>query len=185
MTAKLYATFRFELRQALRRKALWLLAVVFLVGTYLFYNAQAESGSPGAGIGWEALQIRQTGIVYVNFAWVARAFAPVGLVGAGLAIFLTLYLTGRSRERLLDQMVFTKPVSTLQLQLGRFSAIAALCFGLSLMPMGAILYYYAKHRYYPWAWSDFALLWALNIKADSTRAILASFLGTFFSSNNV
>lgn len=161
MLARLYATFRFELRQALRRKGLWLLATALLAGTYFLCNANAHRGDPRAVGEFQLLQ--QTGILFLNFSWVVALFPPLGLAATGVAIFLTLYLAGKGQSPLLDGMVFTKPISTLELQLGRFLSIATVLTGLSLMPVLALVYFYSRHRYYPWAWNDFATLWALGL----------------------
>jgi len=161
MMGSISATFRFELRQALRHKSLWLLVALGLWGTYGFLDATAIPFENRGG--WETREIEMTGIAFASFEWVADVFPGIGVAAVVVAVFVTLHLAGRHTPRALSNLVFTKPASTFHLQLGRFLAVGAALSVLSLPPILATLYHYSQHRYYAWQWRDFAILWALGL----------------------
>ena len=159
---RIIATFQFELRQLLRQKALWVLAIAALWGTYTYFQA-SRPGPVALNFSGPSWEIQQSNIVYMNFSQIIKPFQKIGILAIGVALFLGLYGSGKFLGGPIESIVFTKPISNFQLQLGRYLALLFTLVILSLMPILALIYFYSKYRYYVWDGSDFLILWSLGL----------------------
>ncbi len=162
MLNRIWNTFRFELRQNLRQKGFWVLAVAALWGSYSYFNVTRPS------VGWDEVsayhwEIQQSGIVFLNLSQMLPTFQRLGVLAAGVGLFVSLLTAGRTLKRPIENILYTKPISSFELQCGRFLALIVFLAGLSLMPVAAMTYFYSKYRYYAWQPMDFVYLWGLGI----------------------
>lgn len=162
MFSRILNTFLFELRQNLRQKGFWVLAVAALWGSYSYFNTTRPSVE-WAEVNSFQWEIQQSGIAFLNLSQMLPTFQRLGVLAAGAGLFVSLLTAGRTLKRPLENILYTKPISSFELQCGRFLALAVFLAGLSLMPIAALIYFYSRYRYYAWQPMDFVHLWALGI----------------------
>lgn len=162
MIERIMATFWFHLRLAVRHRPLWMMAGIALFGSYYFFSFLIMPPDMDLLVG-DVGQIKGAGIYALNLMAYLRVFPILAGLMVLASLFITLDFAGRFQQRLLSNILFTKPITTMELHLGRYLAAVVVLGLFTLLPMASLLYHYSKHRYLPWSWEDFAALWTLGL----------------------